>query len=128
MLRRLHPRFCGLILLGLAWLALGSEALATTANWLQVRVGMKAAEVVQAVGEPLFKTSGKVYQTWIYDRAGEIVVADGVVVAVTPPKARTKRTADGAVTGGRKARRDDCPQPDSLRPPFPSVIPFPGKG
>lgn len=50
---------------------------------------MSAADVVQAVGEPLFKTVGKVYQTWIYDRAGEILLANGVVVAITRPKLRS---------------------------------------
>jgi hypothetical protein len=81
------PRFCALILLGLVWGFGVREMLASqTPNWGQIHAGMKAADVIQAVGEPLFKTGGRLYQTWIYDHAGEILLADGVVVAVTRPK------------------------------------------
>lgn len=87
MARRMPPRFCALILLGLAWcfivpLAQGAQIL----KWDQIRRGMNVAAVVQAVGAPLFKTGGKVYQTWIYDRSGEILIAHGVVIAVSTPK------------------------------------------
>ena len=87
MFRRTLPRFCVLILFGLACcFFLPVMRAAQTPNWSQIRCGMKAADVIQAVGEPLLKTGGKVYQTWIYDRAGEILLANGVVVAITRPR------------------------------------------
>lgn len=61
------------------------------AEWKDVRVGLKAEAVVQAVGEPLIRSRsrGGLYETWTFDHGGSVVFVRDRVSYCQEPRTRT---------------------------------------
>ena len=52
--------------------------------WTQLKIGMSAEELVDVLGEPVFRRQGRGFETWTYDQGAEVLVY-GIVVGWTTP-------------------------------------------
>lgn len=54
-------------------------------QWMRLKVGMSADDIVRFVGEPLMRVKARGLERWIYDGAGEVVFYGGPVKFWTIP-------------------------------------------
>lgn len=52
--------------------------------WTQLKIGMSADELVNVLGDPIFRRQGRGFETWTYDHGAEVLVY-GMVVGWTAP-------------------------------------------
>lgn len=69
-----------------AIVALGFFPLAGGAaeKWSQLKIGMSADEALATLGPPLARSAGRGFQTWTYDKGGDVLIF-GTVVGWTAP-------------------------------------------
>lgn len=56
--------------------------------WTQLKLGMAAGEILALVGEPLFRSAGRGFETWTYDDGAEVLIYSFVVGWTMPASAR----------------------------------------
>ena len=57
----------------------------TAADWAHIRNGMSMAETTAAIGEPLFRTKAREYDTWQYDNCGQVIFYHQTILQFTVP-------------------------------------------
>jgi hypothetical protein len=67
----------------LAGLFLGLVPALAAPDWTKIKEGMKAEEAVKQLGEPLFRSSARGFEVWIYDGRGEVLFSGGPLKAWT---------------------------------------------
>lgn len=65
-------------------LLLVSSLSAEPMPWTQLKIGMSADELVDVLGDPVFRRQGRGFETWTYDHGAEVLVY-GIVVGWTAP-------------------------------------------
>lgn len=62
-------------------------------NWSQLKLGMSVEETIAALGTPLMRTAGRGFETWTYDKGGDVLIYGSLVAwtAPTPAKATVRR-------------------------------------
>lgn len=55
-------------------------------NWSQLKLGMSVEETIAALGTPLMRTAGRGFETWTYDKGGDVLIY-GSLIAWTAPAA-----------------------------------------
>lgn len=53
-------------------------------NWSQLTLGMSPDEARRILGEPILRSAGQGFETWIYDHQAEVVFYGSVVGWTTP--------------------------------------------
>ena len=88
MLRCLH-RFLAL------FLGLGPVLLHGEDDWSDLKLGMTAEETIATLGRPLLRTTGRGFETWIYDNGAEVLLYGSLVGWTAPASARVvERSVD----------------------------------
>ena len=74
-----------------AFLILALKPLSGAEGWAQLKVGMSVDEAMEALGDPLMKTSGRGFELWVYDNHAEVLFYGGPLVGwTTPSKGKAK--------------------------------------
>lgn len=71
--------FYAMLFLGLCPLA-GRAA----ENWSQLKIGMSVEETLATLGQPLLRSTGRGFETWTYDKGGDVLVY-GSLIGWTAP-------------------------------------------
>jgi hypothetical protein len=94
--------------------------------WAQLKIGMSAEELVDVLGEPVFRRQGRGFETWTYDHGAEVLVY-GIVVGWTSPEAPgLKLRSQDVWTAHPKSAFIPALQTalrKAVRPPAPPVAP-----
>ena len=53
-------------------------------RWAQLKIGMTAYETAAVIGEPLFRSAGRGFELWIYDRHAEVLFFGSLIGWTTP--------------------------------------------
>lgn len=119
-----------------SWLTLCAVLLALVPGlrageaWSQLKLGMTADETRTKLGNPMLRTSGKGFETWIYDRGAEAVLYGSLIGWTSPAAANESgpaatsapRSVDIWSTADHSAERpltflSLLPQPPAPPPP-----------
>ncbi|MEO7413143.1 MAG: hypothetical protein ABIZ81_07285 [Opitutaceae bacterium] len=57
---------------------------AAVENWGQLKLGMTVEETLAALGQPLIRTRGRGFETWTYDKGGDVLMY-GSLIGWTAP-------------------------------------------
>ena len=64
-------------------------------SWSQLKLGMTAEETLATLGQPTLRTSGRGFETWIYDHGAEALLFGSLIGWTAPPSPTlVKRTVD----------------------------------
>ena len=81
-------RSCFYAMVALALFPISSHA---AENWGQLKLGMSVEQTIAALGQPLLRTAGRGFETWTYDKGGDVLIY-GSLIGWTAP-ASTQVTA-----------------------------------
>ena len=48
-------------------------------NWGRLKLGMSVEETIAALGQPLLRTAGRGFETWTYDKGGDVLLYGSVI-------------------------------------------------
>ena len=57
-------------------------------NWNDLKLGMSAEETLAALGQPLIRTAGRGFETWTYDKGGDVLIYGSVIGWTAPASVR----------------------------------------
>ena len=57
-------------------------------NWGNLKLGMSVEETLAALGQPLMRTSGRGFETWTYDKGGDVLIFGSLIGWTAPASAR----------------------------------------
>lgn len=95
-------------------------------RWTLLRLGMTADEALEVLGEPLLKSSGRGFEIWTFDKAGEAVFYGSLVGWSTPVTRDTPRRVVDVwqpAEGQTERRPFILPAPSPVRRPIPAATP-----
>ena len=59
-----------------------------TENWGQLKLGMSVEETLAALGQPLIRTAGRGFETWTYDKGGDVLIYGSLIGWTAPVSAQ----------------------------------------
>jgi hypothetical protein len=57
-------------------------------NWEKLKLGMSVEETLAALGQPLIRTAGRGFETWTYDKGGDVLIYGSLIGWTAPVSAK----------------------------------------